>query len=172
MTLRVRPARPEDVPAIVALVAAYARRGDLLPRTEEDIRASLDSWLVAEEQGVVLGCGSLVAYSPELLELRSLAVDESAQGRGVGMALTRALIEEARRRGARTLFALTRAVPFFERAGFRLTEMARFPEKVWRDCRLCPFLHNCDETAMVLELRPGGEESQPEGVPYASLRRS
>jgi N-acetylglutamate synthase-like GNAT family acetyltransferase len=50
------------------------------------------------------------------------------------------------------LFALTRVVDFFQRFGFVETDRAMFPEKVWRDCRLCPLINRCDETAVVLSL--------------------
>ncbi len=62
----------------------------------------------------------------------------------------------ARARGIPTVFALTRAVPFFERLGFAVTDKERFPEKVWKDCVVCPLQHACDETAVVMDLRPQG----------------
>jgi amino-acid N-acetyltransferase len=87
-----------------------------------------------------------------LVEVRSLAVDEGAQGLGIGRWLMDALIEEAERREIPTLFALTRAVGFFERCGFTVVEKDMFPEKVWADCQFCPVRHHCDETAVVLDL--------------------
>ena len=68
------------------------------------------------------------------------------------VAWARERIDEGRRRGIPTLFALTRAVPFFEKMGFSITEKERFPQKVWNDCNICPLKEMCDETAMVLEL--------------------
>ena len=50
------------------------------------------------------------------------------------------------------VFALTYQVRFFERLGFRVVSMDLLPEKVWRDCVNCPFLDNCNETAMILEI--------------------
>ncbi len=47
------------------------------------------------------------------------------------------------------VFALTRAVPFFEKQGFIITDKDNFPEKVWRDCMICPVRHACDEVAVV-----------------------
>lgn len=148
----VRAATVEDVDGIAALVAAQARRGNLLPRSRAAISASLDDWLVAVEEGTVVGCVSLLAYPSGLVEVRSLAVAGRCQGNGVGSELMEALIAAARRRGVSTLFALTRAVPFFLRFGFSVTARENFPEKVWRDCRLCPLRHRCDETAVVLDL--------------------
>lgn len=140
------------MPGIAALVHSYAQTGALLPRTGPEIAAGLDDWVVAIADGAVLGCGSLVAYSPALTEVRSMAVAPRAKRKGIGMAIGKVLVEEARGRGVRTLLALTRATGFFEKLGFKLTVNQQFPEKVWRDCRLCPIQDRCDEVAMVLSL--------------------
>lgn len=151
-TAHLRAAREADIPGILALIDRHVRVGNLLPRTAADIRASLNDWLVAEDRGQILGCVSLLPYTSGLVEVRSLAVDERAHGKGLGRQLMEAVIAEARRRRIPTLFALTRVVGFFHRFGFTVTDRAMFPEKVWRDCRLCPLLDHCDETAMVLPL--------------------
>ncbi len=150
--MRIRPARPEDIPELYALVHRYAQRGWLLPRDVEEIAATLPDWVVAEAGGRIIGCGSLVWMTPALAEIRSLAVDEVHQGNGVGRAIVQALVERARSAGARTVFALTRAVPFFQRLGFAIAERERFPEKVWRDCIRCPLRERCDEVAVVLRI--------------------
>jgi amino-acid N-acetyltransferase len=151
-TCRVRPARPSDVGGIARLVGEHVRRGDLLPRTPEDIQASLPDWAIALEAGRVIACGSLVAYGQQLAEVRSVAVDDVAKGRGVGTRIVGALVDMGRARKIDALFTLTRAVPFFARCGFQVTGREQFPAKVWRDCRICPLLECCDETAMVLHL--------------------
>lgn len=150
--IAVRPAEEADVQAIAAIVNAHARQGHLLPRSAENIRASLPNWLVAEVDGAVVGIGSLLAMSPALVEVRSLAVLPAYRSYGVGAQIVRGLIARARARGVPTVFALTRAAPFFERLGFTITAKERFPEKVWTDCVICPLKERCDETAVVLEL--------------------
>ena len=148
----VRPAVDADVQAIADIVNQHARQGHLLPRSAENIRQSLLNWLVAEVDGAVVGIGSLLEMSPTLVEVRSLAVLPAYRSLGVGGLLVRALVERARERGIPTVFALTRAVPFFERLGFVVTATERFPEKVWKDCVVCPLQQHCDETAVVLEI--------------------
>ncbi|MBP6017117.1 MAG: argininosuccinate synthase [Candidatus Promineofilum sp.] len=151
--MNIRPARPEDVPEILFLVNEHARRGDLLPRTAASIHQTLIDWLVAKDDaGTIVACVSLYNYSPALAEVRSLAVHDRAKGGGWGSTLLKAIILEARRRDIQTLFALTRAVRFFQRGGFEISSRERFPEKVWRDCRHCALINRCDETAVVLNL--------------------
>lgn len=148
----VRPAARGDAPAIAALVDGYARKGLILPRAEIAIRQSTETWIVASAPSGILGCGSLVHYAEDLAEVRSLAVVPHAQRRGLGTALVKALIELGRRGGYARLFALTRRVGFFERLGFEPAEVAWFPEKVWRDCAVCPLIDRCDEHAVLLDL--------------------
>jgi amino-acid N-acetyltransferase len=148
----IRPAQEADVPAIAEIVGEHARLGQLLPRSAEQIRAGLPTWLVAEVDGVVVGCCCMMEMSPTLIEVRSLAVLPAYRSLGVGGVLVGGLVERARQRGIPTVFALTRAVPFFERLGFVVTATERFPEKVWKDCVVCPLRERCDETAVVLEL--------------------
>lgn len=152
VTRIVRKATVDDVPEIFALVSEYARRGAVLPRTLLSINSTIDDWLVAEVGGEILGCVSLQGYSSGLAEVRTLIVRDGVRGLGLGRSLIESLLAEVRRRDIPTLFALTRTVPYFERFGFSVTEREAFPEKVWRDCRQCPFLNNCDETAVVLRL--------------------
>lgn len=152
MTILIRPATISNVPGIATLVDSYAKRGQVLPRTIGEIRVSIDDWVVAIDGKKVLACGSLIAYSPTLSEIRSLVVADHVQREGLGTSVVEALIAKARRRGVRTLFALTRVIPFFMHAGFQLTNKVRFPEKIWRDCNLCPIRDDCDELAVELSL--------------------
>ena len=107
-------------------------------------------WVVAEIDGEIVACGSLLIMWADLAEVRSIAVKSGFQGQGLGQAVVLALVEEARRLGIPTVFCLTRAVPFFARLGFAVTERDRFPRKVWKDCIHCPVFANCDEVAMAL----------------------
>lgn len=148
-TIDIRPAVIEDVAEIVALVNTHAFQGSVLPRSYQSVYNAVEDWIVAEAEGEILGCVSLLPYSSGLVEVRSLAVRNRYQGLGIGTHLMKALLDEAKRRRIPTLFALTRKVSFFSRLGFRVTERDLFPEKVWHDCRLCPLMEHCDETAMV-----------------------
>ena len=151
--MNIRPAIPTDVPGILALVNEHVRRGDLLPRTAESIHNTIGNWLVGEQDGSIVACVSLLYYTAVLAEVRSLAVSDGVKGQGWGRAIVDALLAKAQEDDVPTVFALTRAVKFFERVGFSITERERFPEKVWRDCHVCPLLHNCDETAVILQIQ-------------------
>ena len=148
----VRLASPADAKSIANLIAEHVRRGQVLPRSLEEIEATIHNWMVSVKAGKIVACGSLLFYSPTLAEVRSLVVDDSYKGNGVGSALLRSLIHLAKQRNIPTLFALTRAVPLFDKQSFQICDKGRFPEKIWRDCVHCPTKDQCDETAVVLYL--------------------
>ena len=151
--MNIRPARTTDIPGILTLVNEHVRRGDLLPRTAASIEETLPDWLIGRDaEGEVVACVSLLFYTQNLAEVRSLAVADKVKGQGWGRTIMKAIVAKAKREGVPTVFALTRAVPFFQKAGFTVTQKERFPEKVWRDCTACPLIDNCDETAVMLQL--------------------
>jgi GNAT superfamily N-acetyltransferase len=108
----------EEVPVAPPLRKSYplAEQADELPAL---------SWAsVAVEGDAVVGLAAvgIEEWNRRAL-LRHLYVAPAARGRGVGRALVEAAAGEARRRGARCLWAETQtvnpgAVRFYERAGF------------------------------------------------------
>ncbi len=156
----IRKATLQDAQAISQLVNLGEREGQLLPRSVEAIRGSIENWIVAEHSARVVGCGSLAEMGPTLSEVRSLAVAPEYRKHGIGAQIAVALMDEARLRGIPTVFALTRAVAFFEKLGFTVTVKEDFPEKVWRDCMICPVQNACDEVAVVHPIASGQSRSE------------
>lgn len=151
-TIVIRVATLDDVAAIAQLVAQFVETGDLLPRSADAIRLTINDWVLGTLDGEIMGIGSLLTYTPILAEVRSLAVLDKVQGLGFGRKIVNELIVLGRQRNIPTLFALTRAVPFFIKLGFTITDKEDFPEKIWHVCRHCPIQDNCDEIAVVLPL--------------------
>ena len=123
--LRVRTARPSDISAIAELIAPYVEEGTLLARTYEEFDELLPNFFVAEEevQGIshIVGCAALEIYSPKLAEVRSLAVSEEVQGRGVGRLLVNACVERAQEHNILEVMAITSSDGFFQACGFDYT---------------------------------------------------
>lgn len=161
MTVTLRPARPEDVPQILSMVNRFAEQNIMLPRTEEGVRQSLQDWIVAAYAGepppgipAVVGCGALVPLNDTLVEIRSLAIHESQQGKGLGGALVNALVQEAREREYAQVCALTLRENFFLRLGFEMVDRWAISPKVWQACIYCRKFHRCDEVAVLMNLTP------------------
>lgn len=147
--LKIRQAAVQDVDAILALLADYARMGNLLPRTRTEVVANIELFRVADAGGEVTGCGALEIFTPDLAEIRSLVVAEEFKGTGTGRMLVERLIDDARHRGHRRLMALTYSPGFFHRLGFETVAKELFPEKVWGICVRCYKFHRCDEIAVL-----------------------
>jgi amino-acid N-acetyltransferase len=114
----VRPAATADAARISALVDLFVPSGTLLPRAEAFVAAHVPDFLVAEQGGRIIGCVHLEEYAPSLAEVRSLAVDPSAQASGVGVLLVDGLERLARARGYVTVFAVSNRDEFFLRRGY------------------------------------------------------
>ena len=148
----IRKAKMTDVPAIHGLVDFYARKGDLLPRTLQELCERVMDFHVYEQDGQIAGICSLVVYRADLAEIRSLAVLPAYEGRGIGRAVTEACIAEARGLLIKRVFALTHETTPFRRLGFRVVEKKDLPEKIWKDCFKCSKFYDCDEVAVLLDL--------------------
>jgi amino-acid N-acetyltransferase len=145
----VRKARAADGPPIQKLLAHFAERGELLPRTLNEVYKHLRDFFVCEAHGEVVGVCALSLYWEDLAEVRSLAVYETYGGQGLGKALVNACLDEAARLGVGRVFALTYRPGFFERLGFRTLDKRDLPQKIWKDCIRCAKFTCCDEVALI-----------------------
>ena len=154
---RIEKATMADAPRIQELVSSFAAIGEMLPRPLAEIYEHLRDFFIVRERQEVVACAALHIMWEDLAEVRSLAVVENNQDQGVGLLLVNACLEEARRLGLRTVFALTQQPAFFEKAGFHQADMTSLPRKVWGECFRCPKFPNCDEIALTIDL--GGAPS-------------
>jgi amino-acid N-acetyltransferase len=152
MTIVCRRATTEDTDALYHLIQGYAEKGIMLPRTIDMLKNLMDTFVVAEVEGKVVGCGSLCRLGKDLVEIRSLGVSEGYKGQGIGKKIVALLEGEAREQGIPKVMALTYEVQFFVKNGYSIVSKEIFPEKVWRDCVHCPKQHCCDEIAVLKRL--------------------
>ncbi|MFC5586786.1 GNAT family N-acetyltransferase [Nitratireductor kimnyeongensis] len=141
MTATIRPADPEDIPAITRIYAHAVTEGaasyELEPPSEAGMLERMEAlvcngypYIVAEEQNNILG----YAYAGPFRARRAyrFMVEDSvylapdAQGRGIGRLLLRALVEACERCGFRQLVAVigdgseqSASVKLHRAAGFR-----------------------------------------------------
>lgn len=148
--VEIRPARTDELAAIGEItVDAYFAEGVIDNKTTgyavdlADAESRFrDALLLAalSDEGTVLGSVTIVEAGspyaeisqPGELEFRMLSVSPSARGRGVGEALTRAVLAHARTTGiARVVMSssehMKTAHRLYERLGF-----SRLPERDWR----------------------------------------
>jgi amino-acid N-acetyltransferase len=166
----VRRGTEADVPAIAALIEGNLAEGHLLPRTREDLTRHAERFLVVTIDGRVAGCAELAPLSRAVAEVRSLVVDASCRGRGLGSLLVEELKRAARRDGFSTLCAFTHAPSHFIRLGFSMVPHPWLPEKIQADCYNCPKFRTCEQYAMALALKGGSLRTSASGQrPYLAM---
>ncbi|WP_130796517.1 amino-acid N-acetyltransferase [Streptomyces otsuchiensis] len=119
--ITIRRARTADVPAVRRLVDSYASERILLNKPTVTLYEDIQEFWVAERDhdAAVVACGALHVMWEDLAEVRTLAVDPSLRGQGVGHRLLEKLLSTARWLGVRRIFCLTFEVGFFGRHGFQ-----------------------------------------------------
>ena len=147
--MQTRRAILPDAPRIHELISQYSDDGTLLPRTQQDIFENVRDFVVVEDKRRVVGCAALHFYGLSLAEVRSVAVDVEYHGRHAGTTLIKGLMAEAKYHKVERVFLFTRVPEFFGRMGFTVVPHDLLPEKVHKDCIVCPRRHCCDEIAMV-----------------------
>ena len=91
---------------------------------------------VAERGGTVIGCGALHVLWADLGEVRTVAVDPTVRGEGVGHAIVDRLLAVARELELERLFVLTFETEFFGRHGFAEIEGTPVTAEVFEEmCR-------------------------------------
>lgn len=112
----IRPATEADRRTILGLMR---------PRDYNRINLRPACFLVAEEEGKVIGIGQIKRHRDGTPELASLVVAAERRGQGVGQALVRALV--ARHQGPLYLFCLATLESFYATLGFQQVARRQLP---------------------------------------------
>ncbi|WP_035589259.1 N-acetyltransferase [Hippea jasoniae] len=143
----------DDVDDIYSLVDFYAKKGDILPRSRENISERIREFVCVKDNNRVVGIASLRIFYPKLAEIRTIAVDEQYQNRNLGKRLIEACLNEAKILKVKDVFALTFRVEFFLKLGFELIDKKLLPsKKIWEDCINCPLFPSCKEEAVIYHI--------------------
>lgn len=135
----------EDLPAVLALLEKSG-----LPK--DGIAEHLVTMLVAREGKRIVGSAGLELYEKAAL-LRSVAVDKSLRGQGIGQQLTRSALDLALKHGATTVYLLTEtASEFFSRFGFKPISRSQVPPFLQQSVE---FTSACPTSALVMMMRLG-----------------
>jgi amino-acid N-acetyltransferase len=138
--VRIEGCRSEDTRAVLRLLTDSGLPTDgLLDHLDAAVVARLDDHVVA--------CAALEIY-PDGALLRSVAVQDTLRGSGLGHRIVQAALDLARQRGATSVYLLTTtAEGFFPRFGFRRIVRADVPPGVQTSVE---FQSACPASAVVL----------------------
>ena len=142
MRIAIEPAVAADAPAVLDLIAACG-----LP--EAGLRDHLDAAVVARADDRIVACAALELYGDGAL-LRSVAVDRTMRGSGIGQLIVKAALELAVARDAAAVYLLTTtAEHFFPRFGFTPVSRNDVPPGVRQSVE---FQSACPASAVVMAL--------------------
>jgi argininosuccinate lyase/amino-acid N-acetyltransferase len=146
--MSVRRARMSDVDSISALVEFWANKGEILPRSRDNIIHDIQNFVVAEVDGTVVGCASLYIYQTGLAEIRSVVVHEEVHQQGQGQALVQYLLEFANQIELQKIIVLTYIPAYFLALGFHNIEKSSLADNIIEDSEQSPHKDPADEVAM------------------------
>lgn len=163
-----RKAKMKDLESMVFLINSYADKGLMLHRTIPSMYQRIRDYTVVENgrEGII-GVGGLHIMWKDLAEIRSLAIHPNHTHNGLGLTLVEKLLQEAVELEIEKVFTLTYQPLFFEKCGFTRIDKEKLPQKVWTECINCPKFPNCDEIALIRNIRvnpPSKLHSPAEGA--------
>lgn len=145
----IRKANIKDVKEIHKLISHFAQKDLMLPRSFSEMYDNIRDFWVFEEKGKICGCCALHICWEDLAEIKSLAVAERFQKRGIGKELVQVCLNEAGIYKINQIFALTYQPFFFKKCGFKRINKNKLPGKIWSECVKCPKFPNCNEEALI-----------------------
>lgn len=149
-----------DVQGIKDLIDVFSADGITIPRSYNYLYSNLRDFRVCKIKDEVVGCCSLHLVWEDLAEIKSLAIKKEFQNNGIGSKLVKTCIKEGKSLGVARVYALTKAPAFFLKLGFKQATREELPTKVWGECINCMRYYKCDETAVILDLKPSDFASQ------------
>ena len=147
-----RGAYINDAEQMNKLVNHFAQKDLMLARPLSELYENIRDYYVYIENGSVVGCAALHIFWKDLAEIKSIAVEEDYQKRGIGKQLIQKCLEEGKVLGINRLFVLTYIPEFFERMGFKRVDKELLPHKIWSECVKCYKFPDCDEVPLIIEI--------------------
>ena len=119
MSVVIRPATTADIKVIRHIIDVNKASRRMLEKETVTLYETVQEFVVAEENGEVVGCGALHVLWEDLAEVRTVGVEDKVRGQGVGHKILEELINRARKIGVKRIFCLTFETEFFGKHGFK-----------------------------------------------------
>jgi len=143
-----------DIPDMQTMVQSEVKDGIILERNEDEVATNIRSYVLAKENGQLVGYAALHIHSARLAEIRSLMVLDGHRGKNIGKKIVQFALKEAKAlKVLEEVLVLTYLPDFFKKMNF--TEIAKdtIPEhKIWADCIKCIHFPVCNEISLVYKL--------------------
>jgi len=103
---------------VARFLTPFVARGELLPRTEEELLTLLRHGFVSDAQGRIVGFKALEIYSEKLAEVQCVSVDAAYRGQGIGRRLVMLCVDRARQLHIAETMAITAREEVLRHCGF------------------------------------------------------
>ena len=124
----IRRANVNDMAAIVELIRPFEQDGSIIYRSKDQLENEIDSYWVAELDGLIIGCAAMYEFEDGYFELGCLVTAEWYRSKALGHRLLLAVEQSAREANAVALFALTtQATEWFIDNGFAIGKLVDLP---------------------------------------------
>ncbi len=154
MKFLIRKAKTKDAYKIRNLLKKYSLEADIIIRSLNDIYENIRDFFVVENKNRIIGVIALHIYWEDLAEIRSFVIEKKYRSEGLGTQLLKYALKEAKDMDLKKVFALTKITGFFIKNKFKKISRKKLPEKIWRDCFLCPkYPDKCDEEAVIIRIK-------------------
>ncbi len=126
-----RKATISDIVGILDLIRPLEEQGYLVRRSREQLEMEIDNFSIIIRDGLIIGCVALNPFDEdEAGEFACLVVHPQYRERDRGSILLRYVIQQAKAKHYKTLFALTtRSIHWFLEHGFEFATVDDLPEK-------------------------------------------
>lgn len=134
-----RAMQAQDIPSVLSLMDSFVKKGILLARTEKQLKADLDNYIVYNVDEGIHACAALKVYqesgASSQAEICAVAVDPAYGNMGVGPKIVNYLLDKARAKKIKSVFVMTtQTADFFEKLGFAPDSIDSIPperKKLW-----------------------------------------
>lgn len=121
----IRNAERSDYKLIRDMLNSGVQEGALKPRKIR--KRNMRNFVVAEEEGKIVGMASVVVYDRRLAEVRSVYVDPQHRGNGIAKELVTKVTERSvKELPSATVFAITTSPTLFESDGYSTRQGKRY----------------------------------------------
>ena len=143
-----------DIPDMQAMVESEVKDGVILERNEDEVATNIRSYVLAKDNGQLVGYAALHIHSSRLAEIRSLIVLDGHRGKNIGKKIVQFALDEARDLNLlEEVLVLTYLPDFFKKINFVEIAKESIPEhKIWADCIKCIHFPICNEVSLVYKL--------------------
>jgi amino-acid N-acetyltransferase len=146
--LALRKPNVNDVDAMHQMMVPHVISENLLPRSPRQIVENLRDYVIAEEDGRLVGLASLSLVECHLAELGAVVCEKPA----LLERLVKVALAEAQVVGVHRVFVLAPEAAPYEALGFSKVAIQSLPEKRDRQCLRCPRLPRCRQVALEYSL--------------------